>query len=70
MSLIKVYLMNGKHVDVAVKKEAKAVAEEIAETGVWSDDRGEKVLYPVHQIVRVRICQDKPKEKAKEEAPE
>ena len=64
MALIKVYLIDGKHIDVEVKKEERSVAEVIAESGCWSKEREEDIFYPAHQILKVRLCKDKVKVKA------
>ncbi len=58
--LIKVYLVNGSHVDVEVLKDAKGYAEALLVDGVWGEERGEKILYAPHQIFRIRLVKSKP----------
>jgi hypothetical protein len=68
MALLKVYLLNGSHVDVEVAKDAKASAEKILETGIWGFERGEAILYPPSQVFRVRVVKSKPAPKPAKES--
>ena len=58
--LIKVYLVNGKHIDIEVLKDAKAYAETLLCEGVWGEERGEKILYAPFQIFSIRLVKPKP----------
>ena len=66
MDLIKAYLMNGKHVDVAVppKTDPKSLVAEIASSGCWANDHGEEIFHPAHKIDRLRVVKG-PKEEKK-----
>ena len=62
MALLKVYLLNGQHIDIELNEKgpkSKIVAETIGETGVWAEERGERIYYPPHQIFRIRLCKEK-----------
>jgi len=61
MALIKVYLLNGQHIDLEVEKSIKPMAQEIADSGCWAREREEDIFYPSHQILKVRICKKKAK---------
>jgi len=58
--LIKVYLVNGSHIDVEVAKDVKSAAEALLVDGVWGEERGEKILYAPSQIFRIRLVKPKP----------
>ena len=58
--MIKIYLLNGSHVDVRVPNEkSKSYAEAFLVEGVWGEERGEQILYPPSQIFRIRLVKDK-----------
>lgn len=67
--MLKVYLMNGKRVDVKVdgRSNHEARAEALASEGVWTEERGETLFYPASQIIYIRVVKDK-KDKPKNES--
>ena len=64
MLSLRVYLLNGKHIDVELKVSkadagAKGAAEDLVLIGVWANERGEDVFYPPSQISMVRVMKGK-----------
>ncbi len=64
MASLKVYLKNGKRVDLPVdgRSNAEAKAELLSSEGVWAQERGESLFYPASQIIYVRVVKDKPRD--------
>ena len=59
--MIKIYLLNGSHVDLKVPDgKEKSYAEALMVEGVWGEERGEAILYPPSQIFRIRVVKPKP----------
>ena len=60
-SLLKVYLLNGAHLDVPVDShiDPRIAAEALAERGVWGAERAEEFFYPPSQIFRIRVKVEK-----------
>ena len=60
-AILKVYLINGAHLDVPVESgvDPKDAAERLAEQGVWGAERAEEFFYPPSQIFRVRVKLEK-----------
>ena len=67
MDSLRVYLANGKHVDLSpeASTNAEALARNLGKNGVWSEVRGETLFHPAHRILYIRLVRGKSDEKEK-----